>query len=397
MRAVLSEEFHEKKRVQLKELMTSEGLDTILVINPVNIGYLTGFWHMTTERPMIIGISAEDDDFAVVPGLEVDHFAAKVPWVTKVINFFDYPAGDWPWVAGELKRLGLHQGKVAVDLANLVQTDTMTIYDSLASVLGAPLRNANPLIGQLRRIKDPEELEIFRLAGTYVDYLHEVGWSSLRVGIREYELHQLLSDAVVRKMLDELPQIIDTNGYSKTIIQGRSLFGASSALPHGPKGARRLTPDSLVMITYGVGVCNYLGETERVGFFGKPTDRQRQLFGIMREAQEAGIAAIKPGVPCSSVHHAIEEVVNRYGVHEYLKHHTGHGKGLESHEPPYLDPGEETIMEPGMMFSVEPGLYVPGEGGYRHSDTVVVTESGCELLTHYPRDIDSLTVPVRYE
>jgi Xaa-Pro aminopeptidase len=394
MTSVLSPEFHSRKREQLREQMAREGLDYILILNPVNIGYLTGFWHLTTERPLVLGVSATGEDFAIMPRLEVDHFSARVPWLTRMVTFFDYPEGDWQWVGNELVRLGLQNRQVAVDLANLVMTDTMTIYDSLASCLGGPLRNANPLISELRRIKESEELAIFRTAGHFADYLHEVAWNSLETGIREYELHQRLSAAVIEKMLAELPEVVDTNGYSRTIIQGRTLFGASSALPHGPKGARRLDPDSLVMITYGVGVSNYLGETERVGFYGEPTEGQKRMFEIMREAHEAALGAVKPGEPCSSVHQAVVRVVENYGVDEYLKHHTGHGKGLESHEPPYLDPGEHTLMQPGMVFSIEPGLYIPGEGGYRHSDTIVVTDQGAELLTDYPRDLQNLTRPV---
>ncbi len=146
------------------------------------------------------------------------------------------------------------------------------------------------------------------------------------------------------------------------------------------------------MITYGTAVCNYSGETERSGFFGRrrPVDETR--FHVMLEAQTAGIEAIKPGVRCCDVWAEVARVAKKHGLESALRHHAGHGKGLESHEHPYLDAGDQTVLAPGMLFSCEPGFYFPGEAGFRHSDTILVTETGYEQLTHYPRDIDSLTI-----
>jgi Xaa-Pro aminopeptidase len=324
--------------------------------------------------------------------LEIDQLQARAPWLDDIDSYFDYPEGDWNLVADRLVQRGFVGKRVGVDMANLVMSDAVEGYEILRARLGDGVHNAHRLLVDLRLIKHPEEVELMRLGSQYCDYLVGVGFSSLREGISEYEVHRLAEDAVIRKMLVELPEIIDFNGYARGIVFGRTLFGGSSSLPHGPKGTKRLEENSVVMITYGTAVCNYIGETERSGFFGqrRPIDETR--FQVMVEAQNAGMEAIKPGVRCCEVWAAVKKVAVKHGMEDALRHHAGHGKGLETHEHPYLDAGDETVLQPGMMFSCEPGFYFPGEAGFRHSDTILVTETGYERLTHYPRDIESLTV-----
>jgi Xaa-Pro dipeptidase len=128
-------------------------------------------------------------------------------------------------------------------------------------------------------------------------------------------------------------------------------------------------------------------------FLGEPDAARRTAFEHACALQEAGIAAIAPGRPCHEVDRAVRAEAARRGVADALRHHAGHSLGLEIHEPPYLDLGDATLLEPGMVLSVEPGLYVSGLGGFRHSDTVLVTETGHEVLSAYPRDLEALVVP----
>ena len=391
---ILSPDFHQRKREQFRSVLEERNLDAAIIINPVNIGYFTGFWHKSTERPLALVLGTSGSDFAIVPELELEHFKQKAGWLSDIDTFFDYPEGDWHWVGKQIRKHDLHAKRLGIDLANTIMKDPLEVYSALRGAIDQELTNISPPIYRLRMIKEPEEIGIFRTASYFSRYLHEVAWNSLRPGIREYELHQEISTAVIKKMMAEVPDLIDTNGYGHTLISGRTLFGAGSSLPHGPKGATPLEPNSLVMITYGTGVNNYLGETERVGFFGSPSQEEIKAFSIMLEAQDAALEALGPGIPCSEVQRVVDAVFARHGVSSAMKHHTGHGKGLETHEHPYLDRGESTILEPGMVLSVEPGLYYSGRGGYRHSDTVLVTDDGVEILTDFPRDLQSLTVPL---
>lgn len=391
----LSEAFHQDRRQELLKRLNNTDLDLLMVFDATTMAYLTGFFHMTTERPIGIGFTPDGSVFALTTELEIDQLRAKVPWLDDIDTYFDYPEGDWNWIADRLVDRRFAGKRVGMDMANLVMSDAVEGYETVKARLGDGVRNAHRLLVELRLIKHPEEIELMRLGSKYCDYLVGVGFDSLKVGVTEYEVHRMAEDAVIRKMLAELPEIIDFNGYARGLVFGRSLFGGSSSLPHGPKGTAVLEPNTVVMITYGTAVCNYIGETERSGFFGRRRPIDEKRFQVMVECQDAGMEAIKPGVRCCDVWEAVKQVAVKHGVEDALRHHAGHGKGLETHEHPYLDAGDETVLEAGMMFSCEPGLYFPGEAGFRHSDTILVTESGYERLTHYPRDIESLTIPVR--
>ena len=154
--------------------------------------------------------------------------------------------------------------------------------------------------------------------------------------------------------------------------------------------------DSIVTYaeTYvGGGAYGYICELERTMFMGPPTDKQRKFFEIMIKAQDVALTKYGPGVKCSEVDKSVMKVYQEEGVLEFARHHAGHNSGgLEVHEAPFIDVGCHEVMQPNMVFSCEPGLYVPGLGGFRHSDCVRITEDGVEIMTRYPRDIDSLTI-----
>jgi Xaa-Pro aminopeptidase len=142
----------------------------------------------------------------------------------------------------------------------------------------------------------------------------------------------------------------------------------------------------------GADVAGYSAELERTMILGKPTEKQKKYFEIMVKMQDAALSAYAPDVKCSEVDKATLKVARENGVTEYLLHHTGHGIGLEGHEPPWIDQGNHELLKPGMILSCEPGIYIPGFGGFRHSDTVLITEQGSEIITNYPRDLKSLTI-----
>src|SRR4051795_1411054 len=127
---------------------------------------------------------------------------------------------------------------------------------------------------------------------------------------------------------------------------------------------------------------------------GPPPDEMRRLFGHVVAAQQVAFDTLRPGVTCADVDGAVLRYFEENGLMPYWKQHTGHAIGLRNHEAPFLDVGDPTPIEPGMVFTIEPGVYAPGIGGFRHSDTVLVTPDGIEILTDYPSDLDSLTIPV---
>jgi Xaa-Pro aminopeptidase len=136
----------------------------------------------------------------------------------------------------------------------------------------------------------------------------------------------------------------------------------------------------------------YTSELERTMIIGEPSARQREMFGHMLAAQGVGLSALGPGATCSSVDAAVRRYYEEHDLMPYWKHHTGHCIGLRYHEGPFLDSGDHTVIQEGMVFTVEPGFYVPDMGGFRHSDTIAVAVDGIEMLTDYPRDLESLLI-----
>jgi Xaa-Pro aminopeptidase len=173
----------------------------------------------------------------------------------------------------------------------------------------------------------------------------------------------------------------------------RGQIGQRSAWAHAVAHNIRFQPGDVLVSETGAPVCGYQAELERVMVVGPPTDRMRFLFDNMLAARQVALDAIGPGTTCADIDAAVVRYFEMHDLQRYWRQHTGHGTGLRNHEAPFLDVGDPTPLQPGMVFTIEPGLYDDEVGGFRHSDTVVVSDEGYELLTQYPSDLESLTIP----
>ena len=179
---------------------------------------------------------------------------------------------------------------------------------------------------------------------------------------------------------------------SPVVVGFRGQVGVDSAIPHAVYTKNKIRRGDVLVTEAGVEVGGYTSELERTLIVGKPSSRAKQCFETMLNAQNAALKEFRPEVRCNKVDEAVEGSVEDSALKLGLRHHAGHGIGLDGHEPPWLDPGDRTIMREGMVFSCEPGLYFPGYAGFRHSDTVVITKKGMDFITHYPRELEELTV-----
>jgi len=172
----------------------------------------------------------------------------------------------------------------------------------------------------------------------------------------------------------------------------RGQIGRRSAWAHAVAHNIEFRPGDVLVTETAAPVFGYNAELERAMIVGRPTDEQRRLFDHMVAAQQTAFDALRPGVTCAEVDEAVLGYFEANGLLPLWRQHTGHAIGLRNHEAPFLDVGDETRVVPGMVFTIEPGVYSPDVGGFRHSDTVVVTENGIDVLTDYPSDIESLTI-----
>ena len=172
----------------------------------------------------------------------------------------------------------------------------------------------------------------------------------------------------------------------------RGQIGRNAAIPHALANNIVFQKGDVLVTGASAPMWGYNSELERTMIVGRPSDEQRRMFEHMKAAQEAAFGELRPGARCADVDRAVRSYYEENNLMQYWKHHSGHAIGLRYHEGPFLDVGDETELQPGMVFTVEPGLYAPDLGGFRHSDTVLITEDGMEMLTYYPRDLDALIV-----
>lgn len=379
----------------VRRLLAARQLAAAVLFDPLLIGYLTGFAHSPTERPIVLVVPTDGDVGLLLPRLEEEHVAERVPLVRRAWVYPEYPDERHPMLhlADALAANGLAAAALAVD-ADGAGSRAGYRGPALSDVLPrARLTNLRQPFTDLRRVKSPAEIALIRACVPFGDDAVRRMTERIGPGSNEIAVGLEVMAEVGAAMLRDLGPAYRGIDNGSLPVRCGVVGGPKTALPHPIDDARPLRRGD-VLIPWGCGVIGgYHSELERTVFLGEPPPAQRRLFGVVRDAQQVAFATIRPGVPCRDVDAAVRRCFREQGVAELVRHHTGHGLGLEIHEAPFLDIGDETVLEPGMVLSCEPGLYLAGVGGFRHSDTVLVTESGAEVLTRFPRDLDSVTIP----
>jgi Xaa-Pro aminopeptidase len=246
------------------------------------------------------------------------------------------------------------------------------------------------------RCKSAAEIALIRESAKWCNLAHRLLQRYTVPGATEAEASLRASHEATLAMLDTLgPQLGGRQASSDGATAGyRGQIGRRSAWAHAVTHTITFREGDMLVTETSAPVWGYHAELERGMVVGTPTDQQRHLFDHTVAAQQVAFDAVRPGVTCADVDRAVLGYFEQHDLLPLWRQHTGHAIGLRNHEAPFLDVGDHTPIEPGMVFTIEPGLYAEGLGGFRHSDTVAVTSDGIEILTYYPRDLDSLTIPV---
>jgi Xaa-Pro aminopeptidase len=227
-------------------------------------------------------------------------------------------------------------------------------------------------------IKDADELQLVREAVNLGAGLFRTTLDTLRPGTEEIE---------VAAKMEYAARTSGADGMSfETIIAA----GARSALPHGRASATAIPAEGFVVCDFGVILAGYCSDMTRTVFVGRPTSEAHGFYQAVREAQQAAVAAVEPGVKVSAVDEAARKVLRSNGLGRFFTHSTGHGVGLEIHEAPRIAAGQDEELRPGMVITIEPGAYIPGKWGVRIEDMVVVTEQGADVLTPTSKELISI-------
>ncbi len=370
-------------------------LDGAVLFEPAYVLYYVGFAFVPTERPMAFVLSAEGDGGMLVPRLEREHALANA-LVDHVADYPEYPSETHPMesLRGLLETMELADAALGAD-----QDGYPWILGyrgpTLTELTGRTPQKISAFVEDQLAIKSDGEIALIRESAKWGNLAHVLLQRYTRPGLTEVEVSQRASNEATLAMLDAIGPIYRAQSpfFEGASAGYRGQIGRNAAIPHALTANITFQAGDVLVTGASAPVWGYLSELERTMVIGEPSSEQRELFDHMVALQDTAFEAIKPGARCSDVDRAVRGYYDEHGLWDYWKHHVGHCIGLRYHEGPFLDIGDDTEIKPGMVFTVEPGLYADGVGGFRHSDTVAVTDDGIEFLTYYPRDLASLTLP----
>ncbi|MDQ6708303.1 MAG: Xaa-Pro peptidase family protein [Acidobacteriota bacterium] len=336
-------------------------LDALFVASTANVRYLTGF----TGSNGALLVEPDEATFLTDPRYRIQagqQVSCKVlvaagPLVRRVVGLIKRK---------RIRRLGIERNRIGFEQ-----------YDFLKSELplGAAIEPVSGAVERMRMVKSDSEIALIRASVETNSRAFEAAVKAIRPGMREFELAAEI-DYLMRRLGAE-GQAFDT------IVAG----GLRTALPHAHPGHDAIQANQLMLIDMGAMQNGYASDMTRMLHVGKAGGRVKEMYRAVLEAQRAALAAVRPGVSAASVDRAARNVLKQAGLDKTFIHSTGHGLGLEIHEPPRVGKKEKTRLEKGMAITIEPGAYVEGVGGIRIEDTVLVTATGCEILTPTPKEL----------
>lgn len=356
----------------LNASLGSSGLPAVALNPGPTLTYLTGLHFHLMERPIVLLVAEGQEPVIVIPRLEMlklDH----APYQIRAFPYGEDPSEWGDAFQKAMQTLDLDSRRVGVETGHM----RLLEYNFLkAAAPDAEYPDASEILAGLRLRKDASEVASMRQAVKIAESALEATLPLIKIGMTEKELAGELSLQLIRHGSDpELP--------FAPIVSG----GPNSANPHASPTGRKLAAGDLLVIDYGAAADGYVSDITRTFAVGEVEEEFAKIHRIVGEANAAGRAAGKPGVPCANVDIAAREVIEKTGYGEYFTHRTGHGLGMEGHEHPYMRADNMQLLEVGMAYTVEPGIYLPGRNGVRVEDDMVVTESGAESLTSLPREM----------
>jgi len=368
-------DFHKEKADKVVENMRSGGADALLLFPGTDIGYYTGFSIGMSERLAAALIPFEGEPVIIVNELEKE-LRGQEPWIEEVDVWLEHE-DPVELLAENMERLGLEGAVIGV-----AEDAPWGWVNRLKERLpAAHFVDATGHLSHERMVKNSQELDWMRMACAITDRALEAGFGQMRTGMTERELSSIISS--------ELRAGGGETGFAQV------LFGGRAALPHGRPGDSELKTGDCVLVDMGTKIRGYSSDLTRTVFYGEPTERQREIYGVVYEANRVAYEAVRPGVTCESLDAVARKVIGDAGFGEFFIHRLGHGIGLQGHERPWIVRNNGLELEPGMTFTIEPGIYVVGEIGVRVEDTVVCTQEGCERLTRLSRELTSYPVKER--
>ena len=383
------------RREQLLEHVRRENCAGYVLFGADYIQYFTGFWFLSNERPIVYAESVSGESAIFVPEFEVERTRAETSF-ERIESYPEYPGVEHPMsiLAHVVADLGIRNA-IGADQDGYPGILGYT-GPALSEVTDASVTSLGHVIESMMARKSRNEIALIRESGRWCAHVHGLLQEYSRPGATEAEASLRASHEATLALYEELGGGYGGGLSSSSGVAGgyRGQIGLRSSWAHAVAHNIEFRPGDVLVTETGAPIWGYNAELERTLVIGSPTDEMCRLFDHTVAAQQVAFAAIRPGATCADVDRAVMRYFEENDLLRYWRQHTGHAIGLRNHEAPFLDVGDHTTLVPGMVFTIEPGLYDAEIGGFRHSDTVVVTEEDYDVLTDYPSDIESLTIPV---
>jgi len=357
---------------KLTASLRTSGLDAVALNPGPTLTYLTDLRFHLMERPVVLLVALGKDPVIVLPELELP----KVNLFPYKVNAFAYGENPAEWDLAFRKAvasLGLDGKKIGVEPR---QMRLLEFRHVCAGAPEADFPDASEALSALRLCKDLAEIQKMKRAVKAAQDALEATIPFIKAGMTEKEIAAELNVQLLKHGSESelpFPPIVSS--------------GPNSANPHASPSDRKLRRGDLLVVDWGATVDGYISDLTRTFAVGEVDAELKKIAGIVLEANEAGRAAGKPGVPCANVDIAARDVIEKAGYGKYFTHRTGHGIGMEGHEEPYMRGDNMQLLVPGMAYTVEPGIYLPERGGVRIEDNVVVTKDGVEVLSDMLREL----------
>jgi Xaa-Pro dipeptidase len=360
-----------------RALMAKEKIDALMLCSGTSLVYFTGMRWSGAERLFAFVLPQKGEPFVVCPAFEEDRAREQIalgPFAGGAADVRTWQEHESPYerVAKGLQDRGLSSGRLGVE-----ETIKFVFSDGVAQAAPAvKLVSGTPITAGCRMIKDAHEQALMRFASEVTWKAYKAAYESLKEGMTQNDFARLVSAAHSR---------LGFSGGAGVQV------GPYSALPHGSIQPQVIREGAILLIDGGCSVEGYASDLSRTFVLGKATDKMKRVFDVERKAQDAALAAARPGVPCEAVDAAARKVIDDAGFgpgYAHFTHRVGHGMGMDGHEWPYLVKGNTLPLAPGMTFSDEPGIYIRGEFGVRLEDDMLITESGAELFTTQSKSLE---------
>lgn len=383
----LGADFYARVHRDIRANMAEAGIDLLLLDSNDDVIYTTGFSHYTTERPVVFAIS-QTHAWLLLPRLEQGH-AAHQTIAAEPIIYWEFPGVDKPFDV----------------LAKALPKQTGTVAHSFGIAFGrvGQIQSAFPnakvvpsnIVWQMRLTKYPEEIVLHREAARISDAMVTSGVALISAALKkggelpsEIEIESHVSKHAMRIMFDEHDDLMLVQGLASGLVYS----GVRSSFPHGMPTGNPVKRGESLILSLGCRVGGRAAESERTFFIGEPTAEQQGHYKVAYEAQKMATEALIAGHTCASSDDIAQDYIRKQGMQDNAYHRVGHGMGIMFHESPWIEAGDQTILEPGMIASSEPSITIPGFAGYRIADTVLVTTNGPDSMTKYPRRIDEIVI-----